>query len=75
MLADQNCRVNSSRILLRETACVLNLEANINEQSAGMDERYKPMENTAQISDAFLVKLVTQLMRHGAAGFLHNAKP
>lgn len=32
------------------------------------------MENTAQISDAFLVKLVTQLMTHGAAGFLHKTK-
>ena len=30
------------------------------------------MENTAQISDAFLVKLVTQLMTHRAAGFLHK---
>ena len=33
------------------------------------------MENTAQISEAFLVKLVTQLMTHRAAGFLHKTKP
>lgn len=32
------------------------------------------MENTAQISDAFLVKLVTQLMTHGAAGFCTKQK-
>ena len=32
----RNLRVNSNRILLREAAHVLNLEANINEQSAGM---------------------------------------
>lgn len=32
------------------------------------------MENTAQISHAFLVKLVTQLMTHGAAGFLHKTE-
>lgn len=36
VLSAQKLRVNSSRILLREAAYVLNLEANINEQSAGM---------------------------------------
>lgn len=32
------------------------------------------MENTAQISHAFLVKLVIRLMTHGAAGFLHRTE-
>lgn len=32
------------------------------------------MENTAPISHAFLVKLVIQLMTHGAAGFLHKTE-
>lgn len=74
VLSAQKLRVNSSRILLREAAYVLNLEANINEQSAGMVWRYELVENTAQISHAFLVKLVTQLMTHGAAGFLHKTE-
>lgn len=32
------------------------------------------MENTAQVSHAFLVKLVIRLMIHGAAGFLHKTE-